>query len=128
MTTNNARQAKSAKEELLKLLETKPKFYADAVKYAFACHFGIRLSSLFEDRDFSKIDRKAVLMGLQEIGFFRLENDAKEDSEVIVHLTKQGRDEIIDLFYSGKEKRQLKRLLQRIDAQLQNPPAKQKPP
>jgi len=65
------------------------------------------MSSLFEDINFSKMDRTAFLeefKGLEESGFVRLENDPKGTSEVIVHLSEQGRDEIVDLFYSGKER------------------------
>jgi DNA-binding MarR family transcriptional regulator len=116
MTTNNTDQAKSAKEQLLDLLEKKPKIYQDAVKWTLACWDGIRMSSLFEDIDFSKVDRTAFLKELQEGGSYRLENDPKDTSEVIVHLTEQGRDEIVDLFYSGKEKKELKRLFKRFES------------
>lgn len=116
MITNNTGQAKGAKEQLLKLLEEKPKIYQDAVKWTLACWIGIRLSSLFDDVDFSKVDRAAFLKELQEGSSYRLENDPKDTSEVIVHLTEQGRDEIVDLFYSGKEKKELKRLFKRFDS------------
>jgi DNA-binding MarR family transcriptional regulator len=119
MATNNTDQAKSAKEQLLELLEKKPKIYQDAVKWTLACWTGIRMSSLFEDIIFSKMDRTAFLeefKGLEESGFVRLENDPKGTSEVIVHLSEQGRDEIVDLFYSGKEKKELKRLFRRFDS------------
>lgn len=116
MITNNAPQAKSVKEELLELLEKKPEIYKDAVKWTLACWTGIRASSLFEDKDFFNVDRTASLKELQESGFIRLENDPKGTSEVIVHLTEQGRDEIVDLFYSKKEKRELKRIFKRFDS------------
>ena len=116
MATNNAPQAKTAKEELLELLEKQPKIYQDAVKWTFACWSGIRVSSLFEDKDFFKVDRAASLKELQESGFIRLEDDPKGTSEVIVHLTEQRRDEIVDLFYSKKCKKELKRLFKRFDS------------
>ncbi len=119
MATSNTDQAKSAKEQLLELLEKKPKIYQDAVKWTLACWTGIRMSSLFEDIGFSKMDRATLLKefkGLQESGFVRLENDPKGTSEVIVHLSEQRRDEIVDLFYSGKEKKELKRLFRRFDS------------
>lgn len=52
----------NAKEQLLKRLEKKPKIYQDAVKWTLACWTGIRMSSLFEDKDFSKLD---VLLSLK---------------------------------------------------------------
>jgi hypothetical protein len=113
MATNNAHQAKSSKEELLERLEKKPKIYQDAVKWTLACWTGIRLSSLFEDIDFSKVDRADFLKELQEGGSYRLENDT---SEVIVHLTEKGRDEIVDLFYSKEEKRELQRLFKKFES------------
>ena len=109
MATNNAHQAKSAKEELLELLEKKPKIYQDAVTWTLACWTGIASSSLFKDKDFFNVDRAASLKELQEDGFIRLENDPKGTSEVIVHLTEQGSDEIVDLFYSKKGKRKIER-------------------
>jgi hypothetical protein len=36
----------------------------------------------------------------------------------LLKLTEKGRDEIIDLFYDGKEKRELKRLVKKLDLQL----------
>ena len=116
MATNNAHQTKTAKEELLGLLEKKPKIYQDAVKWTLACWTGIRASSLFEDKDFFNVDRTAALNELQEGGFIRLENYPEGNSEVIVHLTEQGRDEIVDLFYSKKEKKELRRLFKRFDS------------
>ncbi len=116
MATNNADQAKNAKEMLLELLEKQPKIFQDAVKYTFACRIGIRASSYFDDKYFSGVDRGAALKELQESGSIWLENDPKGVSEVKVHLTEQERDNIIDLFYSGKEKRELKRLIKKFDS------------
>jgi hypothetical protein len=45
-----------------------------------------------------------------------LENDPKGTSEVIVHLTEQGRDEIIDHLYSKEEKKELKLIFKRLDS------------
>jgi hypothetical protein len=36
----------------------------------------------------------------------------------LLKLTEKGRDEIIDLFYDGKEKRELKRLIKKADLHL----------
>jgi hypothetical protein len=116
MATNNAQQAKTAKEELLELLEKKPKIYHDAVKWTLACWTGIRASSLFEDKDFFNLDRTAALKELQESGFIWLEDDPKGASEVIVYLTEERRDEMDDLFYSKKGKKELKRLFKRFDS------------
>jgi DNA-binding MarR family transcriptional regulator len=41
------------------------------------------------------VDRIVALKELQESGFIWLEDDPKGTSEVIVHLTEQGRDEIV---------------------------------
>src|SRR5208283_1208723 len=116
MAINNADQAKNAKEELLELLEKQPKVFQDAVKYTFACRIGIGASFYFDNKYFSGIDRCAALKELQESGSIWLENDPKDISEVKVHLTEQERDNIIDLFYSGREKRELKRLIKRFDS------------
>jgi DNA-binding MarR family transcriptional regulator len=59
-----------------------------------------------------------MLKELQKDGSWSVVNDPKGGSEVLLKLTEKGRDEIIDLFYSGKEKRDLKRLLKRFDLQL----------
>jgi len=43
---------------------------------------------------------KTMLKELQKYGsFFRVVNDPKGGSEVLLKLTEKGRDEIIDLFY-----------------------------
>ena len=118
MATKNAHQAKSPKQELLELLEREPEIHKDAVKWTLACWTGIKLSSLFKEKDSVKADRAIFLKQLQELqesGFIRLENP-EGASEVTVHLTEQGRDEIIDLFYSKEEKEELKRLFKRFDS------------
>jgi hypothetical protein len=117
MEKSNVHKAKSPKEELLELLEKKPPIFKVAVKYAFACHSGIMFSSLFDDFDY-KEDRETFLKELQKDGSWSVVKDPKGGSEVLLKLTEKGRDEIIDLFYSGKEKRELKRLLKRFDLQL----------
>ncbi len=120
MMETNDKKAKSVKEELMELLEKQPKIYKDAVKYAYACRVGIRASFYFDDKYFFGVDRAAALKELQESGSIWLENDPKDTSEVIVHLTERERDNIIGLFYSGKEKRELKRLVKKLDSQLKN--------
>jgi len=108
MATNNTDQAKSAKEQLLELLEKKPKIYQDAVKWTLACWTGIRMSSLFEDIIFSKMDRTAFLeefKGLEESGFVRLENDPKGTSEVIVHLSEREEMKSLTCFIREKKRK-----------------------
>ncbi len=100
---------------MLQLLEKKPKIYSDAIKYALACWNGIELSSLFKDSDFLKMDRTRFLTELQETGLYRLENDQTDSDDVIVYLTEQGRDQIIHLFYSAKEQKQLRCLFKKLD-------------
>lgn len=98
----------------MELLEKKPPIYKDAVKWTLACRSGIRFSSLFNDLD-SKVECETLLKELQkDSSFFSVVNDPKGGSEVLVKLTEKGRDEIIDLFYSNKEKRELKRLVKRL--------------
>jgi hypothetical protein len=116
MAINNAPQSKIAKEELLELLEKQPKIFQDAVKYTFACRIGITASSYFNDKYFSGVDRAAALKELQESDSIWLENDSNGTTEIIVHLTEQERDKIVDLFYSGKERKELKRLIKRFDS------------
>jgi len=125
MATNNAPQAKDAKEMLFELLEKKPKVYQDAVKWTLACWIGFRSSLLFENRVFLRASHAASLKELQESGFIRLENDPKGTSEIIVHLTNQGRDEIVDLFYSKKGKKELKCLFKKFDDALASKTAPQ---
>jgi malate/lactate dehydrogenase len=55
---------------------------------------------------------------LQKGDSWSVVNDTKGGSEVLLKLTEKGRDEIIDLFYDGKEKRELKRLVKRLELQL----------
>jgi len=74
---------------------------------------GISFSSLFNDLD-SKVDSETLLKELQKDGSFSF---VKGGSEAIVYLTEKGRDVIINLFYSNKEKRELKRLFKRFDLQ-----------
>ena len=114
MERSNVHKAKGPKEELQEFLEKNPPIYTDAVKWTLACYSGIRFSSLFDDLD-SKVDRENLLKELQKDGSFSVVNDPKAGSEVLVKLTEKGRDKIIDLFYSNKEKRELKRLVKRIE-------------
>ena len=116
MERSNVHNAKGPKEALLEFLEKNPPIYTDAIKWTLACHSGIRFSSLFNDLD-SKVDRETLLKELQKDGSFSVVNDPEGGSEVLVKLTEKGRDEIIDLFYSGKEKIGLKRLFKIIDHQ-----------
>jgi hypothetical protein len=45
---------------------------------------------------------------LKNVGSFSVVNGPKGGSEVLVKLTDKGRDEIIEFFYSGKEKKSVK--------------------
>ena len=113
MTTNNGHQTKSAKEELLELLEKKPQIYKDAVKWTLARWSGISFSSLFDD--FSQEDRESALRELKEDDCFEIIDDPKRSSEVIIQVTEKGRDSIIGVFYSKSEQRELKRLFKKFD-------------
>lgn len=118
MTKSKPSEIKSPKDKLLELLEKKPPIYKDAVKWTLACRSGIMFSSLFDDLD-SEVERKTMIKELQNDDSFSIVNDPKGGSDVLVKLTEKGRDEIIDLFYSGKEKRELKRLVKRLDTAYQ---------
>ena len=117
MEKSNVHKAKSPKEELLELLEKKPPIYKATVKYTLAVHSGIGVSSLFHDVN-SKEKRETILKELQKDDSWSAVNDPKGGSDVLLKLTEKGRDEIIDLFYEGKEKRELKRLLKIMDLNL----------
>ncbi len=104
MEKSNVYKAKNPKEELLEFLEKNPPIYRVAVKYTLARHIGIRFSSLFDHLD-PKGDRETFLKELQKGDSWSVVNDPKGGSEVLLKLTEKGRDEIIDRFYSGKEKR-----------------------
>ena len=118
MEKSNVNKANGPKESLLKLLKKKPRIYTTAVKYTLAVHSGIRFSSLFDDVD-SKEERETILKELQkDVSFCSVVNDPEGGSEVLVKLTEKGRDEIINLFYDDKEKRELKRLIKKADLHL----------
>ena len=117
MEKSNVHKAKSAKEELLELLEKKPPIYKVAVKYTLAVHIGIMFYSLFKDLN-PKVDSENFLNELREGDSWSVVKDPEGSSDVLLKLTEKGRDEIIDLFYDGKEKRELKRLVKRFDLQL----------
>ena len=117
MAKSDVHKAKDPKEALLEFLAKKPPIYSDAVKYTLAVHSGISFSSLFDDWD-PKEDRETMLNELQKKGSWSVVNDPKGGSDVLLKLTEKGRDEIIDLFYDGKEKRELKRLIKKADLQL----------
>jgi hypothetical protein len=117
MKRSNVDKAKGPKQALLELLAKKPPIYSDAVKYTLAVHSGIMFSSLFDDLD-SQVDRETMLKELQKDGSWSVVNDPKGGSDVLLKLTEKGRDEIIDLFYDSKEKRELKRLIKKADLQL----------
>jgi hypothetical protein len=117
MKRSNIDKTQDPKEALLELLKKKPPIYSDAVKYTLAVHKGIMFSSLFDDCD-PKEDRETMLKELQKVGSWSVVNDPKGSSDVLLKLTEKGRDEIIDLFYDGKEKRELKRLIKKAELEL----------
>jgi len=117
MAKSDVHKAKSPKEALLELLEKKPPIYSAAVKYTLAVHSGITFSSLFDDWD-PKENRETFLKELQKDGSWSVVNNPEGGSDVLLKLTEKERDEIIDLFYDGKEKRELKRLIKKADIHL----------
>jgi hypothetical protein len=73
-------------------------------------------SLLFSEILIRKSIKETSLRSYGRISFYVIVNDPKGGSEVMARLTEKGRDEIINLSYSGKEKRELKRLVKRIDS------------
>ncbi len=116
MAKNDVHKAKDPKEAILEFLAKKPPIYQVAVKYTLAVHIGIRSSTFFDLNP--KVDRESFLNELRKGDSWSVVNDPKGGSDVLLKLTEKGRDEIIDLFYGGKEKRELKRLIKKADLQL----------
>ncbi len=117
MVKNEAGESKSPKQQLLELLESRPKIYSDALKWSFYRWFGVKFSSLFPDVK-SQVERESILRELRADDAFRIIEDPKGSKDFVVRLTEKGRDSMIGLFYSCGEKRQLKRLFKKIDSQL----------
>lgn len=69
MATNNAPKAKSPREALLKILDSKRQIYKVALKYAFLLWKRISFSSLFED---SEAERESILTELRKMTFLAL--------------------------------------------------------
>ncbi len=118
MAKSEAGEEKSAKQMLLELLESRPRIYSDAVKWTLARWSGISVSSLFDH--YSKLKRESMLKELKEDDCFRIIEDPKGGSEAIIKLTEKGRNEIIGLFYSKSQQRELKRLFKKIDPFMSN--------
>jgi len=117
MTTNNT-QGKSAKEQLLEFLEDKPEVYKEAVKWMALCRVGVPLSDMRKIKPFQSMDDAALIQTLKETGVVRIENDPENSQNSTVIVTKEGMDEIINLFHDGDEKRELKRLIKKFEANL----------
>ena len=119
MVKNEAGESKSPKQQLLELLESRPKIYSDALKWSSYRWFGVKFSSLFPDVK-SQAARESILRELQADDAFRIIDDPKGSKDFVVRLTDKGRDSMIGLFYSYREKRQLKRLFKKIDSHMSN--------
>lgn len=117
MTTNNI-PGKSAKEQLIEFLEDKPEVYKEAVKWMALCRIGVPLSDMREIKSFQNMDDAALIEALKDTGVVMIENDPENSGEKKVIVTKQGREEIISLFHEGEEKRELKRLIKKFEANL----------
>jgi hypothetical protein len=113
MANSEVGEKKSHKQQLLELLENRPKIYSDAVKWTLARWSGISLSSLFEN--YPQLNRESMLNELKDDDCFRIINDPEKGSEFIIQLTEKGRDEIIGLFYSKSEQRKLKCIFKKVD-------------
>lgn len=118
MTKSEACEEKSPKQLLLELLESRPQIYSDAVKWTLARWSGISISSLFDH--YPQLKRESMLKELKEDNCFRIIDDPKGRSEVIIQVTEKGRNEIIGLFYSKSQQRELKRLFKKIDPFMSN--------
>ena len=118
MAKSEAGEEKSAKQQLLELLESRPQIYSDAVKWTLARWSGISFSSLFDK--YPQLKRESMLKELKKDDCFRIIDDPKGDSEAIIQVTEKGRNEIIGLFYSQSQQRELKRLFKKIDPFMSN--------
>ena len=118
MTKSEAGEEKSPKQQLLELLESRPQIYSDAVKWTLARWSGISFSSLFNR--YPQLKRESMLKELKEDDCFRIIDDPKGSSEAIIQVTEKGRNEIIGLFYSKSQQRELKRLFKKFDPFMSN--------
>lgn len=114
MAKSETDKKEALKKEILAKLAKRPKIHSDAVKWTFARWSGISFSSLFEDVK-SQAEREQILEELGQDDLFRIVNDPKRGPEPIIQVTEKGRDEIIGLFYSKSEQRELKRLFKKFD-------------
>ena len=124
MASSEAGEIKSPKQQLLELLESRPKIYSDALKWSYYRWFGVKFSSLFSNVK-SQAERESILRELQADDAFRIINDPKGSEDFVVRLTEKGRDSMIGLFYSYREKRQLKRLFKKIDSHMSDRESKE---
>ncbi len=118
MAKSEAGDEKSVKQQLLELLESRPQIYSDAVKWTLARWFGISCSSLFDH--YPLLKRESMLKELKKDDCFRIIEDPKGGLEAIIKLTEKGRNQIIGLFYSKSQQRELKRLFKKIDPFMSN--------
>jgi hypothetical protein len=114
MEKGKGEETKTPREEILEFLEKKPRIYKDAVKWTFARWSGISFSSLFDDLN-SQAKREDMLRALRKDDCFRIIADPNGGSDTIVQVTEKGRDQIIGVFYSTKEQKELKRLFRKFD-------------
>ena len=124
MAKSEADETKSAKQQLLELLESRPKIYSDALKWSSYRWFGVKFSSLFPDVK-SQAERESILRELQADDAFRIIKDPKGSKDFVVRLTEKGRDSMVGLFFSCGEKRQLKRLFKKIDSYMSDRESKE---
>jgi hypothetical protein len=117
MAKNDVHKAKDSKEAILEFLAKKPPIYQVAVKYTLAVHIGIASSTFFDLNP--KVDHESFLDELRKGDSWSVVNDPEGGSDVLLKLTEKGRDEIIDLFYDGKEKREIRRLIKRLELSLE---------
>jgi hypothetical protein len=115
MSKNRAEEIKTPREEILEFLEKKPSIYKDAVKWTFARWSGISFSSLFDDLN-SQAEREDMLSALREDDCFMIIDDPNGGSDTIVQVTEKGRDQIIGVFYSTRQQKELKRLFRKFDS------------
>ena len=113
-TANSDAEREALKEEILAELSKRPKIYSDAVKWTLARWSGIGFSSLFKEVKI-QAERDKILRELSECDLFRVFSDPKRGSEPIIKVTEKGRNEIIGLFYSKSQQKELKRLFKKFD-------------
>ena len=64
------------------------------------------------------MDDAALIQALKDTGVVSIEKEPDNPENSTVFVTKEGRNEIINLFHEGEEKKELKPLIKKFEANL----------